>query len=237
MAGVSVMTSPKHPSIVCSTDEVVALRKRELWQLRRPVNIDPEGPRPTRPCPYGQAGDTLGIKESWSDQDLTVYPCPPCWYRADFAGTTDDPATLIGEDGRCTLHAGAPDPAQCIACAAVARRCVTFRWKSALTLPPWLVRCRHLIRSVRCERLWEATTADAIAEGVRVPVAPDGAPLLALTGRHAPASYHQKGEKVSVDNVLRWSFLARWDDRYAERWSSSTNPWTWVVSLELFPKE
>ena len=48
-------------------------------------------------CRYGRPGDRLWVRETWSKDALSVYPCPPIWYRADFL-ENEDPAS--GEHGR-----------------------------------------------------------------------------------------------------------------------------------------
>jgi hypothetical protein len=92
-----------------------------------------------RVSPYGQAGDRLWVKETWSevgtmDPGLIVY-------RADY------PACVPAE------YQNAPPPAE-------------IKWKSSLFMRRTASRILLEIVSVRVERLQDISEADAVAEGV-----------------------------------------------------------------------
>lgn len=98
-------------------------------------------------------GQRLWVRETFSLDRLTVYPCPPAWYRADFMTweVTDhdecNPPTTCkrGLTGDC-LHG--------------------LHWKPAIHMPRKLSRLLLEVESVRVERLQAITEEDARAEGM-----------------------------------------------------------------------
>lgn len=89
------------------------------------------------PCPYGQPGDRL-------------------WVRETFQRFTDDGAILYKAD-----------PADLEAMNDLKRdECLEARWRPAIHMPRWASRITLEITAVRVERLQDISEADAIAEGV-----------------------------------------------------------------------
>lgn len=107
-------------------------------------------------CPYGVPGDRLWVRETFSLSARTVYPCPPCWYRADFTDY-DDPAR--GEHVR-----GCKGNADCFGCEA--ERSGKFHWKPSIFLPRHLSRITLDVVSVDVQRLQDITEDDAVREGM-----------------------------------------------------------------------
>lgn len=91
------------------------------------------------PCPYGQPGDRLYVRETWA-QPTTLDP-GPTFYRADY------PDNVLGK------YENLP-PAEAIT------------WKPSIHMPRALSRIPLEITSVRVERLNDCSEADAIAEGI-----------------------------------------------------------------------
>ena len=88
-------------------------------------------------CPYGNAGDLLWGKETWSpcpDHRPVPYPerSPAIWYRAD----NDRPTWA------------------------------TQSWRSSMFMPRKYSRISKIIKDIRPERLHEITEGDVLAEGV-----------------------------------------------------------------------
>lgn len=100
------------------------------------------------PCPYGQTGDRLWVRETWA-------PCGDggaVWYRAGV------PAYRAGRwDGRSwepfSPIYGLPIPRD-------------IRWKPAIHMPRWASRLTLEVTDVRVQRLQEITDEAAAAEGV-----------------------------------------------------------------------
>jgi len=185
----------------------------------------PNGPAPSgrgmasghwRPCPYGQPGDRLWVKES---------------YR--FLDTFDD-ASPAGVGDR-SLLAGYPKPwAPLHFEADGARR----EWKHVSSLPPcglpqpgklrpsihmprWASRILLEVVSVRVERLNECSEADALAEGVR------GEPC-----DHIRLSCEEIG---CCGPTAQGMYAALWEQiNGAGSWDA--NPWVWVVEFRRVAK-
>ena len=122
-------------------------------QTRR---VAPIGRGPSPRCPYGEAGDELWVRETWSDDALSLYPCPTAWYRA-----TDD--IQPGAVHTCPKkHRG--NWADCLAC--WEQKNGRFRWKPSLLMPRSVCRIRLHIEAMRTQRLTQITETDAIAEGL-----------------------------------------------------------------------
>lgn len=112
-------------------------------------------------CPL-HIGDRLWVKETFSLDALTVYPCPPVWYRAD-CSLYDDPSS--GDHTRsCEAARTGSAIADCYACAMNGRR---FRWRPSIFMPHGLSRITLDVTEVRVQRLQEVSEADAKAEGAR----------------------------------------------------------------------
>ena len=155
------------------------------------------------PCPYGSPGDRLWARERFSTSALGIYPCPPCWFWADFP-TWDDPAKEPHAHG--DLGSG-PRRGDCFACEA--EREGPFRWRPSIYMPRWASRITLEVVSVRAERLHEITSEDACREGV------EGGELESLP---------PQGD--------RRAFAKLWDAINAKRAPWVENPWVWRVEFK-----
>lgn len=89
------------------------------------------------PCPYGEPGDRLWVRETWAPRDSEAFlrhevEADKLFYRAD--------------DERHLLTDG--------------------RWRPSIHMPRWASRITLEVASVRVERVQDITDADALAEGV-----------------------------------------------------------------------
>lgn len=104
------------------------------------------------PCPFGQPGDRLWVRESWS-------PDPPCdgtWGYTAWAGCREGQISGVPDRFRSANH--------CIYAADWSG--TPLRWTPSIHMPRWASRITLEITGVRVERLNDISDADAIAEGV-----------------------------------------------------------------------
>lgn len=98
-------------------------------------------------CPYGQVGDHLWVKETWTPDHADFYPHFPLCYRADFGPEYER------ENGKVwSSEQNAWFP---------------FKWRPSIFMPRWASRITLEITSVRVERLREISEQDAASEGVK----------------------------------------------------------------------
>lgn len=158
------------------------------------------------PCPYGQPGDRLWVRETWG---VGTRPDPfEGWrdgieYRADEIG--------LPEDEGLTLHrVEAPKD---VSLGDLAGR----GWRPSIHMPRWASRLTLAVESVRVERLLAITEEDAIAEGVAD-----------TRGAWEP----MPGEPVAGDRGgPREAFRVLWDQINGKRAAWSSNPWVFVVGF------
>jgi len=97
------------------------------------------------PCPYGQPGDRLWVREAWQHANHPLGPYQrgtPVYYRADYL---DDPH---GPDGERSSEGG-------------------YRtWRPSIHMPRSACRLVLEITAVRVERLQDISETDALAEGI-----------------------------------------------------------------------
>jgi len=100
-------------------------------------------------CPFGQPGDRLWVRETWSSDFANHYPHDRIWYAAD-----DDRRHAIeargGVRGIYSPESGVHVP---------------FRWRPSIHMPRTASRILLEITDVRVERLNTISFADAQAEG------------------------------------------------------------------------
>lgn len=232
---VSDLTDEWH-GIVMSRESVVGISRGLKTQSRRLAKLRPGGPPvrsplvsggPIRPEPYG-GGDSwvqtpgansyLWVKETYSTDALTVYPCPRAWYRSDFDPMRDDPALRpAGPRGDC-LHETAD--ASCFGCAMGGRK---FRWKSPRFMPRRLARHCLRVEAARLHRLFDITEDDARAEGVP---GPHFGRWLQMNGLLEP-------REDLPPRPWAHSFLVLWQDLHGSdlTWS---NPWVWAYTFRQY---
>jgi hypothetical protein len=190
------------------TRRVVIRRMKDEgeWVKVRPVRgYTPETIRSEYPCPYGQPGDRLWVREA-------------CGIRADL-GRQAGVVYRADHPGEALPFGHIYDEAT--------------RWRPSIHMPRWASRITLEITDVRVERAQEITEADAIAEGInpRTALAMNGMSYFpnlqawALTDNGIPGA----GEP---EHGHRGVFAQLWDSLNAPRgYGWEANPWVWVVSF------
>lgn len=100
-------------------------------------------------CPFGQPGDRLWVRETWSTDFANYYPNDRVWYAADDNRRLD----IEVVDGVRGIYSPESDVY------------VPFRWRPSIHMPRWASRITLEITGVRVERLQDISQADAKAEG------------------------------------------------------------------------
>ena len=165
------------------------------------------------PCPYGQPGDALWLRETWrvakhhdatksSDlrpRSMTVH------YRAGGFACNDRPR----REGKPEWMFFDEEP-----------RGVTFgKWRPPMFMPRWASRISLLVESVRVERLQEISILDSHAEGVGGTYGETGINL-GFKGAN-----HEWDNKTAVE---QYAWL--WESiNGAGSWDA--NPWVWVIEF------
>lgn len=164
------------------------------------------------PCPWGQPGDRLWVRETWATHWMfdDVPPAritrylrpeetrPDClYYQADDPLPEDPP------------HKGR-----------------IGRWRRSIHMPRWASRLDLLVTGIGVERLQDISSDDAIAEGLQV-FNEDGAVLWYSCS--APVEDWPTGWTDSPIEAYR----RLWNALNAERgYQWVTNPWVWVIEFE-----
>jgi len=178
-------------------------------------------PEPIRmECPYGEAGDTLWVRETWA----VAYEYEPGSLNVLRASNDE-----YAENCKRVLYRATdtiPDD-------------VALKWRPSIHMPRWASRISLLMKEVRVERLHEITEEGAKAEGIylqSVNVAPPihtdiryVAPGVEMTRSDGEKSTHAPAHYTAVE-----AFHCLWDSINAKRgfpWES--NPWVWTVKFEV----
>lgn len=155
-----------------------------------------------QPCPYGEVGDRLYVRETWQHSNHPFGPYEPdclVFYRADYLDDPLGPDLERSRDG------------------------IRREWRPSIHMPRSVSRVTLEVTGVRVERLQDISEADAIAEGIRQHddrngwvnecTLPDGK-------RHFDASaygmYCQLWDSLNAARGYGWN----------------VNPWVWVVEFE-----
>ncbi|HEH6433212.1 TPA: hypothetical protein SHT56_002150 [Pseudomonas aeruginosa] len=170
-----------------------------------------------RACPYGQPGDRLWVRETWTDVNL--FGAPALAYRADEdirdlmeePGFLDDRGAFNYDDPRVK-----PYPFACWSA-----DLDQARWRPSIHMPRWASRILLEITAVRVERLQDISDDQAEAEGVERPENITNVDVWDGAER----------ELFNAMNQPRARFRRLWSDiNGSESWDS--NPWVWVVEFK-----
>ncbi|WP_434697102.1 hypothetical protein [Pseudomonas aeruginosa] len=162
-------------------------------------------------CPYGQPGDRLWVRETWTD--VNMCGAPALAYRADEdirdlmeePGFLDDRGAFNYDDPRVK-----PYPFACWYA-----ELDQARWRPSIHMPRWASRILLEVTAVRVERLQDISDPGALAEGVEL----EGEGVC-WAGAAGTAS------DSPVDSFrLLWELI-----NGAGSWNA--NPWVWVVEFK-----
>jgi hypothetical protein len=155
----------------------------------------------TKPCPYGQAGDQLWVKETHAFLSLD--------YR-------------IGGEGVGTWH-----PSDRDVCCHYRDRCppeieqMVSAWRPSIFMPRWASRISLELTAVRVERLQDISEADAKAEGAEpmdvADITDERIEILDLPLIDRPSPY-------------RMGYALLWESINGPG-SWAANPWVWALSF------
>ena len=177
------------------------------WNYRPPSAVPLRAGGNPLPCPYGQPGDRLWVRETWKPHCegpiSPEFPLGTCVkYQAD--GACVKPETWSVEEG--------------FWCEA---REETTRWRPSIHMPRWASRLTLEIERVRVERVQAITEADAAAEAVTI------GKIRQSAGYPAPwRGYMRDENQVEAFNRL-------WDSINAKRgFGWAVNPWVWAITFK-----
>jgi hypothetical protein len=160
-------------------------------------------------CPYGQPGDRLWVREA----HLLDPPMDGTW---PHLGDTFAAINDIPECYRSPEH---------VLYRATETDMDDWRWRPSIHMPRWASRILLEIVSVRVERLYEISVADAIAEGIEPIKWPDGVVRYPDYAHAAP-----NGARITNMDAKR-SFLTLWESINGRK-SLEENPWVWVIEFK-----
>jgi len=161
-------------------------------------------PEPIRmECPYGEAGDTLWVRETWA----VAYEYEPGSLNVLRASNDE-----YAENCKRVLYRATdtiPDD-------------VALKWRPSIHMPRWASRINLLVKEIRVERLQEITEEGAKAEGVwdmrnETGDAGWGA------GEPAPSQYSYRNGFRDLWNRINAKRGFPWE----------SNPWVWTVKFEV----
>ena len=142
-------------------------------------------------CPYGAPGDRLRVRETWG---VGTRPDPSEGWRDGIEYRADDFG--LGEHDDLPLHTvEVPE--------GIDLDTYRGKWRPSIHMPRWVSRITLEVTGVRVERLFDCSTADAIAEGIDI----------------------QDGIDPRLTFVDLWESI-----NGAGSWKR--NPWVWVVEFK-----
>lgn len=207
--------------LLMTTGNVRKIRAGEKTQTRRVMVIEPETDAVGNilslpPCPYGEPGDLLAIKETfycfgyWCDLNLGL-PGKAQWSWVD---QTDAAHPVLFPSA---LHGYTPPK--------VPRGLTGYHKRPSIYLPKEEWRTFLEVTEIRAERLQDISEEDAEAEGISL--ASDGA----FYGAQCFIGYR----------TAKFAFCELWDSingtprANGEDISWNANPWVWAITFRLKP--
>lgn len=145
-------------------------------------------------CQFGKPGDRLWVRETFAEIGCIGWQIDKFEYayRADFpCGKWEGNADMVFE-----------------------------KWKPSIFMPRVASRIMLEVTDIRCERLWDISEADAIAEGIEPIIGPDGETYYGNYG---------DGENIYLQPIE--SFMTLWESIHA---NGPMNPFVWVITYHLF---
>lgn len=164
------------------------------------ADIDSAGPRV--PCPFGQPGDRLWVRETWM---------PGYYHEADHEDGPKVSVIHSADNAEATVAAPSYELAEQWERQFSEDGDEAPPWRPSIHMPRWACRLVLEITAVRVERLQAISEADAIAEGLSQ----------SDTGSWLPGPCDHP----------EWAFHQLWAQVYGEpAWEA--NPWVWVIDFK-----
>lgn len=182
------------------------------------------------PCPYGEVGDRLWVRETWVEL-IAVSPSTdkPIDIGAGerlIEPPTQNPNGRWNYDGKVIAYRANSNIEFCDEDGSLSELAYCSNvsgWHPSIHMPRWASRITLEITNIRVERLQDISEEDAQAEGVERPIL-DVLPPAAVTDIW-PFHPHT-GE-------YRDGFRELWDSINAKRgYGWDLNPWVWVIEFK-----
>ncbi|MGE6006945.1 hypothetical protein [Klebsiella variicola] len=169
------------------------------------------------PCPFGDVGDRIWVRETWSSDFANYYPNDRVWYAADNNRQLD----IDMVDGVRGIYSPESDVH------------VPFRWRPSIHMPRWASRILLEITDVRVERLNAISEEDAQREGVHTEVWDQTVVARNYAARDEFFQFWSEDmpHYVEMNQLYGSSFRSLWESIYGEE-SWKANPWVWVISFK-----
>lgn len=156
-------------------------------------------------CPYGGTCDGLWVRETWA------------YYGGGEYLYQRNPGSVAYRADSGVIEGLDPIPGG--------------RWRPSIHMPRWASRLLLSISDVRVQRLQDITSADILAEGVRIPACEEsGNPLIDVSTPNGPAAFLTREQFSDCDALLRAHWAALWCSING-RASWDANPWVWALSF------
>lgn len=173
-------------------------------------------PAMLRRCPYGQPGDRLWVRETFTiETNFNLDPCEPPFNDGRPVKWTDSEAWgQYWEQCHYKATDSAPDLVHEDDCRKCEDNGYCNSWKPSIHMPHWASRITLEITKVRVERVQEISEEDAKAEGIDL-----------------------KGFRSNTEGIAgrehRIEFASLWDSINAERgFGWEKNPWVWIIEFK-----
>lgn len=163
------------------------------------------------PCPYGQPGDLLWVRETWYCDDCRVQQGPYIL-----------PGDLAGEDDKLLYYRATDCAPAGLTYTGFSGEAMNNPWRPSIHMPRWASRLTLRLTDVRAERIQDISEADAIAEGCT-----DGG-----CGNCGNSSWPSPCGCMDPQPMHRDSFCRLWESINPQQgWH--TNPWVWALTFEV----
>ncbi|MGU9887095.1 ASCH domain-containing protein [Serratia marcescens] len=156
------------------------------------------------PCPFGQVGDRLWVRETWQGPLVDEEHLEDYQVNADKFQTPEF-CEYAADGGARPEFCDLDDNAR-------------QGWKPSIHMPRWASRITLEITAVRVERLNDISEEDAKAEGVK--------PAGDILPDYPDTFLTPKGDFATA----KVAFQRLWQSIYGEE-SWSANPWVWVIEF------
>jgi len=160
------------------------------------------------PCPYGQPGDRLWVRETWAkptDARSTKF-ADVVLYAADFTDRWRGHAHFDGN------------------------------WRPSIHMPRKASRITLEITGVRVERLQDISGDDAKAEGLRCWTKDGTVYKWGLAERHVSGELDPVVPWSEMPRTHIRAWAAAWDSINGTRAPWDSNPWVWVIEFKEVPR-